>query len=260
MKLSILSGCVIITFGRQLRLLLHWKFVVVAVVVLSVWLQSPQAIQESVNLTFWHSFLWLFFGLQEHCISKEDPEVQKLLFHNTMLGKLPLRKCVGALILNHNQHLLTGLRTTRKKTEYGRWQFVQGGVDEGETHYQAVIREIHEEVGLKSSMLTFIGQLSEPLTYTFPLSLYSDKSIESEHILRKHRGQQMEWFIFYMKNDDLQQCSLDYEEQAEFEAVKWNDWDHFLTETVSFKKDMYIRLRELSHPLVSPFFAEKSNL
>ncbi len=30
----------------------------------------------------------------------------------------------------------------------GAWQFPQGGVDEGETHEQAIVRELREEIGV----------------------------------------------------------------------------------------------------------------
>ena len=49
----------------------------------------------------------------------------------------------------------------------GSWQFPQGGVDTGETLETAVVREVEEEIGLRSKSYRIIGQRG-PYTYDFP--------------------------------------------------------------------------------------------
>ena len=45
----------------------------------------------------------------------------------------------------------------------GAWQFPQGGVDDGETHEEAITRELNEEISLLHSVSDFDCSVKEPL-------------------------------------------------------------------------------------------------
>jgi len=60
-----------------------------------------------------------------------------------------LRRCtVGVIIFNKEGHMLVGQRSKRKRKGIGQWQFIQGGVNDGEDLKVAAYREVYEEVGL----------------------------------------------------------------------------------------------------------------
>ena len=50
----------------------------------------------------------------------------------------------AAIIYDNDQFLIL-----KKQGNWVGWQFVQGGIDEGETEEEACLREIQEETGLK---------------------------------------------------------------------------------------------------------------
>ena len=51
--------------------------------------------------------------------------------------KLPMRKGVGVIVLNKNNHVFVG---KRKDNPGDKWQMPQGGVDEGEDFITAMRR------------------------------------------------------------------------------------------------------------------------
>ena len=61
--------------------------------------------------------------------------------------KLPLRKGVGIIVLNHQNKIFVG---KRKDNPGDKWQMPQGGVDEGEDFTTAMKRELMEETSIKN--------------------------------------------------------------------------------------------------------------
>ncbi len=61
-----------------------------------------------------------------------------------MLDRDGFRPNVGIVLLNQKNQVFWG-----KRIRTHSWQFPQGGIDRGETPEQAMIRELHEEVGLQ---------------------------------------------------------------------------------------------------------------
>lgn len=59
------------------------------------------------------------------------------------------------LLFDHDQRFLLFLTTAPDTSGIARWLTPGGGVDQGESHHQAALRELHEETGL---VLTNLGE------------------------------------------------------------------------------------------------------
>ena len=59
-----------------------------------------------------------------------------------MLDRDGFRPNVGIILLNQKNQVFWG-----KRIRTHSWQFPQGGIDRGENPEQAMLRELHEEVG-----------------------------------------------------------------------------------------------------------------
>lgn len=72
----------------------------------------------------------------------------------------PLVKVVAALIFNNEGRLLITQRNANTHLG-GLWEFPGGRLETGETHQQALAREIKEEVDLNIEVLSFFWQEKE---------------------------------------------------------------------------------------------------
>jgi len=73
------------------------------------------------------------------------------------------RPNVALLLLNEQERLLI---CERMKVE-GAWQFPQGGIDEGESAQEALLREVEEEIGLPPASYEVI-EFRDGYRYLFP--------------------------------------------------------------------------------------------
>ena len=97
---------------------------------------------------------------------------------------LPLRSGVGVVVLNQINQIFVAKRIDNPKNF---WQMPQGGVDEGESLYNAALRELKEETSIKT--VSLIKEIQGSLTYHLP-----------NHLLGiiwkgKYKGQKQKWFI-----------------------------------------------------------------
>jgi len=160
------------------------------------------------------------------------------------MTELPWRPTVGAIIINNEGRLLVGKRSRFKKTEVGKWQFPQGGVNDKEDPYQAVVREIKEEVGLNFDKEHFVGPVEEEL-------------YQHSTELKKWRGQRLNFFIFYWPYGDLSKCNINIEKEPEFDEVKFMNWEELLIDGVESKKKIFERLKELAGPRIEKYLEEE---
>ena len=95
-----------------------------------------------------------------------------------------MRKGVGIIVLNQNNHVLVG---KRKDNPGNRWQMPQGGVDKGEDFITAMKRELYEETSIKN--IKILKQINRTYEYELPDNLVG--------IIwkGKFRGQTQKWFI-----------------------------------------------------------------
>ena len=73
------------------------------------------------------------------------------------------RPNAGIIIFNKEGKLLW----CKRKSGDG-WQFPQGGIDDGESPEEAVLRETYEEVGLKENQIKIIKENSRWIDYDVP--------------------------------------------------------------------------------------------
>lgn len=155
----------------------------------------------------------------------------------TDAGGLPYRRNVGAMLFNDRGQILIGRRTDMPGAggplEDGVWQCPQGGIDDGETPEQAVLRELHEEIG--TDRATILAAHPDWLTYDLPPALIG-KALGG-----RYRGQTQKWFALRFTGTDAD-ISLDAQQPAEFDAWQWVDLATLPTRNVGFKRDIYVTL------------------
>ena len=152
-------------------------------------------------------------------------------------NNLPLRTGVGIVVLNSQNKVFVG---KRRDNPVNKWQMPQGGVDEGESLFDAMKRELLEETSITN--IKVIKELDYWLEYELPKNLIGI-------IWRgKYRGQKQKWFIvkFLSKDSEININT----KNPEFIEWKWIDIKELPNVIVDFKKHIYekifIELKNLS--------------
>tara|TARA_B000000557_G_C20675211_1_gene400633 strand:- start:253 stop:723 length:471 start_codon:yes stop_codon:yes gene_type:complete len=142
---------------------------------------------------------------------------------------LPMRKGVGIIVLNKNNHVFVG---KRKDNPGDKWQMPQGGVDDGEDYLTAMERELFEETSIKN--IKIIKEIEKLQEYELPENLVG--------IIWKgrFRGQIQKWFITRFLGQD-NEINLNTKHQ-EFIEWKWVNPKELPEIIVGFKKSLYIKL------------------
>ena len=110
----------------------------------------------------------------------------------------------------------------------GAWQFPQGGVDDGESHEEALVREMEEEIGLSAADYEVV-EWREGYRYKFP-----GKRLK----WGRYRGQEQTYFLCKFNGSDSA-IRLDLH-KPEFSSFKWirpKDFD--LAAVPEFKRGVY---------------------
>lgn len=113
----------------------------------------------------------------------------------------------------------------------GAWQLPQGGLEEGEEPWEAIIREIGEETGISPADIEFIARYPEPLAYELPPEARRQKT---------GRGQVQYWFLFHLKRLN----AIDLKRSAEFRAWRWMPMQEIVDGAAEFRRPVYRRLME----------------
>ena len=147
---------------------------------------------------------------------------------------LPLRPCVGLMILNHENKVWTGRRIAvpSMKSTNQLWQMPQGGIDKGEQPFEAALREMEEEIGTNKASL--LAEHPTWLDYRFSAAL-SKNAFKG-----KYGGQTQKWFALRYEGQDKDiDISGGADHKAEFDAWKWQDMTALPELVVPFKRDVY---------------------
>jgi putative (di)nucleoside polyphosphate hydrolase len=155
-----------------------------------------------------------------------------------MLDRDGFRPNVGIILLNQRNQVFWG-----KRIRTHSWQFPQGGIDRGETPEQAMIRELHEEIGLQREHVRIVARTRDWLRYEVP-----DRYIRRDS-RGFYKGQKQIWFLLQLVGHDWD-LNLRATNHPEFDAWRWNDYWVPLDAVVEFKRDVYVNaLTELSRYL-----------
>ncbi len=150
---------------------------------------------------------------------------------------LPYRPCVGVMILNSNGLVWAGRRIPVDNGELGAhdklWQMPQGGIDRGETAFEAAVRELYEETGIKSA--TLIAEAPNWINYELPSHLVGIA------LKGKYRGQTQRWFAFRFEGNESEIAinPPPSGHTAEFDRWEWKPMSELPDLIVSFKRGVY---------------------
>jgi putative (di)nucleoside polyphosphate hydrolase len=148
------------------------------------------------------------------------------------------RPNVGIIIFNDDGRLLWA-----KRVGQDAWQFPQGGVQQDEAPEDAVLRELHEEVGLTPEDVEIVACTQDWLPYRLP-----------HHLIRQNShpvciGQKQKWFLLKLVAD-TNKIKFDHTSKPEFDHWRWVTYWYPLNQVISFKRGVYRRaLDELIGPL-----------
>jgi putative (di)nucleoside polyphosphate hydrolase len=84
------------------------------------------------------------------------------------IAKLPYRQNVGLMVLNGDGDVFVG---QRKDNAVAAWQMPQGGIDKGEDAQTAALRELEEETGISSDLVTVEAVSAGWIPYDLPHGL-----------------------------------------------------------------------------------------
>ena len=148
---------------------------------------------------------------------------------------LPLRPCVGIMLINKAGLVWTGRRIQKPQKLPAKfiWQMPQGGIDTGEEPEQAALRELREETGI-SEHITILKQSSHWYSYELP------PDIIGTGLKGKYRGQIQKWFAVAFSGDEHDIDLSEKEgQQAEFDQWKWRKACELPSLIVHFKRPVY---------------------
>lgn len=131
------------------------------------------------------------------------------------------RKNVAVIIVNEEGLLLACQRSDVR----GAWQFVQGGIEPGESDEEAMLRELEEEIG--TNHVEIVAKLSEKIRYDWPEALHD----------RGYHGQEQQYFLVRMR--DVTKLSLERATANEFSQTEWVTVSEFLARIDGFKAVAY---------------------
>jgi len=166
-----------------------------------------------------------------------------------VIEDLPYRRSAGVALLNRDGAVFIGRRNKRRDAELvagHEWQMPQGGVDEGETPYQAALRELFEETNVASTSL--IAEAPQWLHYDLP-------DAARGRWRGRYRGQTQKWFLMRFEGDDAE---IDIERPGggahppEFDAWRWERLEALPSLVVPFKRRVYEGVVAAFAPLARP--------
>ncbi|WFL77228.1 RNA pyrophosphohydrolase [Altererythrobacter arenosus] len=146
------------------------------------------------------------------------------------MNELGYRACAGFMLANRVGRVFVAQRIDSKNL--GAWQMPQGGIDPGENHEEAALRELEEEIGIGAHLVDVIGRMPYPLRYDLP-----------EELIGKlwggnYRGQEQHWFLGRFKGED-DDINLEAHDPPEFFEWKWVVPEELPDLIVPFKRDVY---------------------
>ena len=160
--------------------------------------------------------------------SSKIPPIRSTVFFKFMSKSEPTyQQNVAGILRNRDGKILICERASIR----GAWQFPQGGVDDGETPEQALVRELWEEIALDPGDFEIVGKRGG-YRYVFP-----------EGKKRGHDGKDQTYFLCEFLADDAK-INVGTE-HPEFRAWKWIAPSEFRRDWLpAMKADVYAAVFE----------------
>lgn len=157
------------------------------------------------------------------------------------LNKLTYRKGVIGIITNKEDKFLIIQSLEYSENE---WRFAGGGLDENETSEEALLRELHEELG--SNNFRIIKKSNYQIKYDWPMSVIKSRLAKKGVT---YRGQIQDQYLVMFTGDDSE-IVLQPNELRKFKWVKYDELkDHFIFPN-QWEKSL-ISLKELVPQLIN---------
>ena len=138
------------------------------------------------------------------------------------------RPNVGVVLFHRDGRVWLGRRANTDTAH--RWQFPQGGVDDGEDLEAAARRELEEETGVRS--VKVLGRTEGWIAYDFPHYARGSK------FTKGWAGQKQVWFAMRFTGKD-KEIRLDAHGTPEFDDWRWGRLDEAPGLIVPFKRAAY---------------------
>ncbi len=139
------------------------------------------------------------------------------------------RPCVGMVIINDEHKIFIARRKDLDADALYAWQMPQGGIDDGETPQQAVMREMIEEIG--TNAVALMSESLDWVYYDFPDWL-KNKTKRDYYV-----GQRQKWFLFKFVGNETD-INLKTKHR-EFSQWQWAEKEEVMREIVPFKLRAY---------------------
>ena len=118
------------------------------------------------------------------------------------------------------------------------WQFPQGGIDEGESPEQALLRELEEEIGTRE--VEILAEYPEWVSYDFPESAITK--------MRPYIGQRQRYFLAKL----LPEATINLAAHTpEFSRYEFVEYDEIFKRVTHFKRGVYHKVFEFFLPIIT---------
>lgn len=138
------------------------------------------------------------------------------------------RPNVGLAVFSKAGHVFLGRRINSRGAF--QWQMPQGGIDAGESPESGAMRELEEEIGISSKMVSILEETQDWIYYDFPPDL--KRRLPGPYI-----GQRQKWFALRFKGSDSD-VRLDLH-TPEFDAWRWAPLADTPPMVIPFKRPVY---------------------
>lgn len=144
------------------------------------------------------------------------------------LGDKKYRQNVAAIVLSDKYPSVCEFFLGERHDLKGIWQFPQGGIDDGESPQDALLRELGEEIG--TSEIEILASMPNWLSYDFPPGV--------KERMKPYVGQNQKYFLVKLKKDSSVNIDTLKPEFCRYEFV---DYEELLNRINHFKKGVYMK-------------------
>ena len=145
------------------------------------------------------------------------------------------RPNVCAVVADNQESKVLVFRRVDQVLGENRWQFPQGGLDNGELPEQGLLRELKEEIGTDDVQI--IRKAPQTISYEFPQAILEALQ-QSAPEKTGFDGQEQHWFLVRLNQGDTA-IHFDHQPQ-EFDAFRWVTPQEALALVVDFKRSAYL--------------------